>query len=156
MPLQVTARLARDLELGDGLMQLLQPHLAADAAVAGGRLLPPMHWLARLGAEELLLARLLAELSDLAAHTATRVMATPTHGDAGAAALAHEVQGGSGAMAAKAAQIGDCVASCSAIAAAVATQGAPDEAPLARAQLAHVQAAAAGCVRACSRCSLSA
>ncbi|GIL47314.1 hypothetical protein Vafri_4155 [Volvox africanus] len=128
---RITARLARDPEVSEQLLAALQPALQVGA---GAPALPPLHWLSLLGAEELVLERLLRELRGGVGAAAGRLMALPAHDDVSAAEVEALGRQAEDAILLKERQLVEGLNSCQVIVAAAATAS-PQESTFARAHL---------------------
>ncbi|EFJ50993.1 hypothetical protein VOLCADRAFT_116568 [Volvox carteri f. nagariensis] len=133
---RITARLARDPEVSEQLLAALQPALQAGA---GAPTLPPLHWLSLLGAEELVLERLLREVREGVGAAMGRLMALPAHDDAGTVEVEtlgrHAVE----AVLLKERQLTEGLASCEMVVAAARAANPQQEAHLARARMQHIR-----------------
>ncbi|GLI58839.1 hypothetical protein VaNZ11_000604, partial [Volvox africanus] len=115
---RITARLARDPEVSEQLLAALQPALQVGA---GAPALPPLHWLSLLGAEELVLERLLRELREGVGAAAGRLMALPAHDDVSAAEVEVLGRQAEDAILLKERQLVEGLNSCQVLVAAAAT-----------------------------------
>ncbi|KXZ48107.1 hypothetical protein GPECTOR_30g202 [Gonium pectorale] len=132
---RVTARLVREPEVSEQLLGALQPALQSGSSAPS---LPPLHWLSLLGAEELLLDSLLAQLRAAVAEAAGRLMALPVHGPEAEQQLGELARQAADAVLLKERQLADGLAHCRAL---VHTAAAftPDEAQLAAARFEGVR-----------------
>ncbi|GIL70419.1 hypothetical protein Vretifemale_1183, partial [Volvox reticuliferus] len=120
---RITARLARDPEVSEQLLAALQPALQVGA---GAPALPPLHWLSLLGAEELVLDRLLRELREAVGSAAGRLMALPAHDDVSAADVEALGRQAEDAILLKERQLAEGLNSCQVIVAAAKTASPQD------------------------------